>query len=483
MNIDLLKNNYIIIPEFINPKYAKDLEKQFHLTDAKYKFPSDEQAPNSSSVYNYLPALELLANKTSHVSEIVGEMVLPTYVYSRIYRNGSVLTKHTDRPACEISVTLHLGGDRPWAIWIETPEKEKRCVTLNSGDGMIYLGCIAPHWRDKFDGKTYTQFFLHYVRSRGCCNSSYFDNESQNDDADDDFLNKLIGEYKEMKFYPKSRQVEQSDSSLFFDSIKSQQNKILNQDSQSENNINSNNFSLVTNEDEKEEFIEFDDVVLVNKNYSKFLKKEDSPSTFSVEKNEDRKIEKTLSEKKLSDFIFYKEEFIDPDFCDQILEEYANSDLWEPSLTGSGLDPDARRCSFINISDDGIIDLENPLERKKIDEKIYEYMKNLINEYQQEHPDFELEIQEDSGYELLKYEEGDFYVQHSDSFKEQPRALTVIMSMNNAYDGGEVALFNRELVYKMDAGDILVFPSSFMYPHEIMPVTSGTRFSLITWIV
>ena len=94
-----------------------------------------------------------------------------------------------------------------------------------------------------------------------------------------------------------------------------------------------------------------------------------------------------------------------------------------------------------------------------------------------------MEIQEDSGYELLKYEVGDFYIQHSDSFKEQPRALTVIMSMNDAYEGGEVALFNRELVYKLNAGDILVFPSNFMYPHEIMPVTDGTRYSIITWVV
>ena len=84
---------------------------------------------------------------------------------------------------------------------------------------------------------------------------------------------------------------------------------------------------------------------------------------------------------------------------------------------------------------------------------------------------------------MLKYEVGDFYIQHSDSFKEQPRALTVIMSMNDGYEGGEVALFNRELVYKLGAGDVLVFPSNFMYPHEIMPVTEGTRYSIITWVV
>ncbi len=195
MNSDLLRNNYLVVPNFITPEHAEKLRTEFHLTDSKFKFSGDPQAPNSAAVWNYLPALELLANKTSHVSEIVGETVLPTYVYSRIYRNGSVLTKHTDRPACEVSMTLHLGGDKPWAIWIETPEREKRCVSLNPGDAMLYLGCIAPHWRDKFDGEHYTQFFLHYVRSRGYCGEAYFDRER---DLDEDF-DILREEYEEMK--------------------------------------------------------------------------------------------------------------------------------------------------------------------------------------------------------------------------------------------------------------------------------------------
>ena len=457
MNGELLKNNYLVIPSFINPEHAKELEKEFHLTDLKYKFPSDEQAPNSSSVYNYLPALELLANKTSHVSEIVGETVLPTYVYSRIYRNGSVLTKHTDRPSCEISLTLHLGGDKPWAIWIETPEKEKRCVTLNPGDAMLYLGCIAPHWRDKFIGKNYTQFFLHYVRSRGCCSPVYFDKgrETVGD------LEDLLEEYEKMSGFENTGK-----------------NVILPRKFRENRNSSFGGTIEIENVTEtKEDYIDFDEVVVVNKKYEKFLTKKETPDIISdVESNK-------LSRKSLEDFIFYGQEAIDPEFCDDILDEYVDTDYWEPTLTGSGHDPSARRCSFICISDQGIMEEDNVEQRKQIDEKLFEIVASLIDEYQKKNPEFELEIQEDSGYELLKYEEGDFYVQHSDSFKQQPRALTVIISMNDNYDGGEVALFNRELVYKMSAGDVLIFPSNFMYPHEIMPVTSGTRYSLITWVV
>ena len=460
MNSDLLRNNYLVVPNFITPEHAEKLRAEFHLTDSKFKFSGDPQAPNSAAVWNYLPALELLANKTSHVSEIVGETVLPTYVYSRIYRNGSVLTKHTDRPACEVSMTLHLGGDKPWAIWIETPEREKRCVSLNPGDAMLYLGCIAPHWRDKFDGEHYTQFFLHYVRSRGYCSEAYFDMER---DLNEDF-DILKEEYEEMKRHG---------SNVILPK------KYRERETQSHHNDKVESIEIV-DKTNYIDYVDFDDVVVVNKKYEKFLTKKDN-SEFISKPKETGKVS-GLSKKPLSDFVVHFEEAIDPEFCDQVLDEYGHSDLWAPTLTGGGHDPEARRCSFINLSEDGIID-QNSEVRKEIDDRLFDIVIEHIEKYQSVHPEFELEIQEDSGYELLKYEVGDFYIQHSDSFKEQPRALTIIMSMNNNYEGGEVALFNRDLVYKLDVGDILIFPSNFQYPHEIMPVTEGIRFSVITWAV
>ena len=36
---------------------------------------------------------------------------------------------------------------------------------------------------------------------------------------------------------------------------------------------------------------------------------------------------------------------------------------------------------------------------------------------------------------------------------------------------------------KLKKGDAIMFPSNFMYPHEIMPVTQGTRYSIITWFI
>ena len=105
----------------------------------------------------------------------MGERVLPTYCYARVYYKGAILERHTDRPSCEVSVTLNLGSDKEWPIFIRTPEGEEVSVTLGPGDAMLYYGCDAEHWRERFDGICCNQVFLHYVKSRGENQPFYFD--------------------------------------------------------------------------------------------------------------------------------------------------------------------------------------------------------------------------------------------------------------------------------------------------------------------
>ena len=58
--------------------------------------------------------------------------------------------------------------------------------------------------------------------------------------------------------------------------------------------------------------------------------------------------------------------------------------------------------------------------------------------------------------------------------------LSVLGVLNDDYEGGEFHLINE--IINFTKGDILVFPSNFMYPHKVEPVTKGTRYSYISWI-
>ena len=122
--------------------------------------------------FNVDPIMDsLMLTKQKIMERETGVKLLPTYSFWRMYTFGSDLEKHTDRPSCEISVTVNIGGDgTPWPIFMEnTP------INLNPGDAAIYLGCEVEHWREEFKGDWQAQTFLHYVDANGPNTEHKFD--------------------------------------------------------------------------------------------------------------------------------------------------------------------------------------------------------------------------------------------------------------------------------------------------------------------
>jgi predicted 2-oxoglutarate/Fe(II)-dependent dioxygenase YbiX len=184
--------------------------------------------------------------------------------------------------------------------------------------------------------------------------------------------------------------------------------------------------------------------------------------------------------KELKDYIVIMNNIMPPPVADAVLAEYKNCDGWINAIIKNGEDLNVRNCQTIGISFESIIS-KNLETRKKIDEMVFAVASQAIKEYAQRFDS--TIIEQDSGYDLLKYEVGGFYTQHTDSFKDNPRVVSCSFILNDDYEGGEFAFFDRELVYKLKKGSCIMFPSNFMYPHEIMPVTSGTRYSIVTWFI
>ena|ERR1700736_2570416 len=128
----------------------------------------DGQVPGTPSAGNDIMMDGLLEDLQPAVESVASVNLFPTYSYFRVYKRGDVLRKHTDRPACEISLSLCLGyaADRPWPIWIEGPAGVSR-VELEPGDALLYRGTECPHWREACEADNVAQVFLHYVDQRG----------------------------------------------------------------------------------------------------------------------------------------------------------------------------------------------------------------------------------------------------------------------------------------------------------------------------
>ena len=187
---------YIIIKEAISKELAAFIYKYFLLKrdvartffDSRYISPfteyfgvwNDKQVPNTYSHYSDIVMETLLLQLGNLMEEKTELKLIPTYSYARIYKKGDVLKRHKDRPSCEISTTLNLGGD-PWPIYLSPDENvgipefnggvkgittsssaKGLKVDLEPGDMLVYSGCVLEHWREEFKGDNCGQVFLHY---------------------------------------------------------------------------------------------------------------------------------------------------------------------------------------------------------------------------------------------------------------------------------------------------------------------------------
>ena len=177
---DVVGETYKVIKGYIAPRKAKALAKDFiaYTNDNKVRtaFEFEGLVANANDSYNYPSHLNILSRKTADISKLVGADVNPAYTYTRVYGTGGILESHKDRPSCEVSLSVHLNGDQPWAFCIENLAGEEVEVILEPGDTILYDAPNANHWRKgEYEGEAYCQTFHHYVYVDGEYSDYTFD--------------------------------------------------------------------------------------------------------------------------------------------------------------------------------------------------------------------------------------------------------------------------------------------------------------------
>ena len=93
---------------------------------------------------------------------------------------------------------------------------------------------------------------------------------------------------------------------------------------------------------------------------------------------------------------------------------------------------------------------------------------------------------QDSGYDHLIYnsQEKAEYKIHIDSADHQFRVLSISITLNDEYEGGDFVFFDdSSYKIKTKKGTAIAFPSNFCFPHAVTPITKGIRQAVITWIL
>lgn len=185
----------------------------------------------------------------------------------------------------------------------------------------------------------------------------------------------------------------------------------------------------------------------------------------------------------LKDYVKVYKGFLDKDFCNLIVSNFVNN-TWEKHFfeVGDNLNKD----EFITYTTDFLISNDNFSGKTELVQKIWDVL------YQYVLKDMAYMDKWFGGWtgfsypRINKYEAGTEMRIHWDRittiFDGQKRgipSLTVLGALNNDYEGGELILCGEPLEFR--AGDVLVFPSTFLYPHSVNTVKSGTRYSFVSW--
>jgi hypothetical protein len=139
-------------------------------------------------------------------------------------------------------------------------------------------------------------------------------------------------------------------------------------------------------------------------------------------------------------------------------------------------------CTFITINDN----LSNKYILE-LDEIIKNKIHDIIKLVKSKNIFFKGRVC-DNGYTLRQIHGGT--VLHTDGILEiykgysRPRLLSIIINLNEDYDGGEFNFPKQDVKVKLKMGDAICFPPYWTHPHEVSPVLLGQyRYTINTWIL
>lgn len=197
--------------------------------------------------------------------------------------------------------------------------------------------------------------------------------------------------------------------------------------------------------------------------------------------------------KNIENYLFYKDNFLSAAYCREAITNLELSEWDKHNFTSYDLNSEIRFApsgdhepDFLAHDSKGWTNTDHP---SQINNCIIKELRNAIVEYIRElqFPWFNSW----AGYskiKFLRYSEHQRMAGHCDHisslFDGNTKGipiLSIIGALNDDYEGGELIMFQDKEI-KMKSGDLIIFPSIFLYPHRIEPVINGKRYSYVSWL-
>jgi len=152
---------------------------------------------------------------------------------------------------------------------------------------------------------------------------------------------------------------------------------------------------------------------------------------------------------------------------------------WSEAMVGySEKMPEYRDCVDLKMSPSHWPMLTPEFEEvKKCYEDVEVHLKKCMTHYESLY-NFKMDYME--AINFVRYNPGQHFAVHADHGFSYTCTVSSVIYLNDDYEGGELWFPYLNINFKPQAGDIILFPSTFIYAHASLKVTSGTKYSAVT---
>ena len=184
----------------------------------------------------------------------------------------------------------------------------------------------------------------------------------------------------------------------------------------------------------------------------------------------------------MKEYILEIKKILPSSSCEKVISYFDDQQLNLASFGDNQKDRNVRNCETKSILNE-----PRTFGQKIVRNYLKKIMFDIGTTYRNKFPHYGFD--RISQLDILKYEYNnykagyEFHVDHGSMVPE--RSLSISVCLNNKFMGGEFVfdLPEGQAQYAQNIGDAIVFPSNFMFPHQVKKITSGTRYSLIGWII
>jgi hypothetical protein len=155
---------------------------------------------------------------------------------------------------------------------------------------------------------------------------------------------------------------------------------------------------------------------------------------------------------------------------------------WSQAMVGNRQRvPEYRDCLDFKFKKSTIVGTDEKSEIIKDSwQYLYDQMNYALKDYCTLYPMEPLEYWESINF--IKYYPGNHFESHADDGASYKAVTSLVGYLNDDYEGGEISFPAHGITVKPEAGDLVIFPSNYMFMHKAMPVTSGVKYSIVTML-